>query len=101
MCEFVFLNHVNICGRILQLTPKNGTNLAIFELTKKTHRLNQFPKVILTQKTAVLVLVFGWRDSESRQGIWHDSCLQNELRQNWCWVLSGATTSRVAPRLLA
>jgi hypothetical protein len=76
MCEFVFLNHVNICGRILQLTPKNGTNLAIFELTKKTHRLNQFPKVILTQKTAVLVLVFGWRDSESRQGIWHDSCFQ-------------------------
>jgi hypothetical protein len=62
-CEFVFLNHVNICGRILQLTPKNGTNLAIFELTRKTHRLNQFPKVILTQETVVLVLVFGWRDS--------------------------------------
>jgi hypothetical protein len=43
MCEFVFLNHVNICGRILQLTPKNGTNLAIFELTKKLIDLTNFP----------------------------------------------------------
>jgi hypothetical protein len=45
MCEFVFLNHVNICGRILQLTPKNGTNIVNLDLTKKSHGLSQFPKL--------------------------------------------------------
>jgi hypothetical protein len=43
MCEFVFLNHVNICGRIIELTPKNGTNLSNFELTKKLPDLTKFP----------------------------------------------------------
>jgi hypothetical protein len=47
MCEFVFLNHVNICGRILQLTPKNGTNLANLELTKKITDLANFPKSLI------------------------------------------------------
>jgi hypothetical protein len=74
MCEFVFLNHVNICGRIFQLTPKNGTNLANLELTKKSHRLSQFPKL---------------------------SYLNNELRRYWFWASFGATSSRVAPSHLA
>jgi hypothetical protein len=43
MCELVFVNHVNICGRVHELTPKNGTNLSNFELTKNPPRLNQIP----------------------------------------------------------
>jgi hypothetical protein len=42
MCELVLLNHVNICGRILELTPKNGTNLSNFELTKILPDLTKF-----------------------------------------------------------
>jgi hypothetical protein len=41
MCELVFVNHVNICGRVHELTPKNSTNLSNFELTKNPPRLNQ------------------------------------------------------------
>jgi hypothetical protein len=57
MCELVFFNHVNICGRILEITPKNGTNLSNFGLTKKTPRLNQNPTL---QTSAVLVLELCW-----------------------------------------
>jgi hypothetical protein len=60
MCELVFLNHVNISGHIVELTPKNGTNLSNFELTKKPPRLNQIPT---PQKSAVLVLELHWRNS--------------------------------------
>jgi hypothetical protein len=78
MCEFVFLNHVNICGSILQLTPKNDTNLANFELTKKVIDLINFPKSL----TSILNCGgTGFGPSlarllhESRQAAWRDSVL--------------------------
>jgi hypothetical protein len=43
MCELVFLNHVHICGRILEFTPKNNTNLANFELKKELPDVTKFP----------------------------------------------------------
>jgi hypothetical protein len=60
LCELVFVNHVNICGRVHELTPKNGTNLSNFELTKEAPRLNQIPA---PHRGAVLVLALAWRDS--------------------------------------
>jgi hypothetical protein len=60
MCELVLLNHVNICGHILELTPKNGTNLSNFELTKNPPRLNQIATPL---NGAVLILEHRWRDS--------------------------------------
>jgi hypothetical protein len=60
MCELVFLNHVNICGRILELTPKNGTNLSISNSQKI---LPDLTKLQHPQKGAVLILEHRWRDS--------------------------------------
>jgi hypothetical protein len=60
MCELMFVSHVNICGRVHELTPKNGTNLSNFELTKAAPRLNQ---ISAPQPGAVLVLALAWRDS--------------------------------------
>jgi hypothetical protein len=72
MCELVFLNHVNICCRVLELTPKNGTNLSNFELTKNPPRLNQIPTSPERCSTG-----FGTRLArllhESRQAAWRDS----------------------------
>jgi hypothetical protein len=80
LCELVFVNHVNICGRVHELTPKNGTNLSNFELTKEAPRLNQ---ISAPQPGAVLVLALAWRDY----------CPPYALRQYWCWLCAGATTS--------
>jgi hypothetical protein len=80
MCELVLLNHVNICGRILELTPKNGTNLSNFELTKKPPRLNQIPT---PQRSAVLVLGMHWRDcfmSRARRlGATHEAVVPSDV----------------------
>jgi hypothetical protein len=67
MCELVFLNHINICGRILELTPKNDTNLSNFELTKNLPDLTKFqhPKEVqywfweFTGATLVRHLTYG------------------------------------------
>jgi hypothetical protein len=40
--NWCFLTMKNICGRILELTPKNGTNLSNFELTKNLPDLTKF-----------------------------------------------------------
>jgi hypothetical protein len=80
MCELVFLNHINICGRILELTPKNGINLSNFELTKKPPRLNQIPT---PQRSAILVLGIHWRDSfvscARRLGATHEAVAPSDV----------------------
>jgi hypothetical protein len=91
MCELVFVNHVNICGRVHELTPKNGTNLSNFELTKNLPRLNQIPtppercSTDFVTSLARLLL-------ESRHVTWRDSFLSHAKTP-------GATQEGVAPVL--
>jgi hypothetical protein len=43
MCELVFFNHVNICGRILELTPKMAQIYQISDSPKKLQDLTKIP----------------------------------------------------------
>jgi hypothetical protein len=103
MCELVFLNLVNICGRILELTPKNGYNLANFELAKELPDLTKFPH-------SIEVLYWFWNrvgatasrvapgrlarlNFESRHVTWRDSCSPFDLLENCPWLPIGATAS--------
>jgi hypothetical protein len=89
------------CNGLMLRTLSNVWTLWLKDMLKVWCILTIFDLYCLRQVLVKPTQTWTTESAKNLANFSNYSYLQNELRQNWFWVLIGVTASRVAPRRLA